>query len=704
MSTSAQSKTVFSIRNILVAGVVLLSLLALALAAADLVRANGERRAAEGSAEVNVTADLLLDAAGNWARERGAMTIALNGAVPATAEQTRAIAGFREGADRPFSAALSRLAAQPFGNREALLAAARDAADRVAALRRQADAAITSPREQRPAELAAQWGPAITGLIVASQNLRVAAALDDDGAQARLARLEDLRHALWVMSEFIGRERAAVAGLIAAGRAMTAADTGTLGALRGRVDLAWESIQAYAAKATAPAAIVAGAAQVREAVFVRFEDTRRAVTAAGVAGAAYPVPASEWFARSTAAIDSVLALSRTASEEAGRLAAAAQDEGRRDQLINILLMTFTLALAGATLWLVMRRVVGPLAEMTATMGKLADGDLAVTVPHAGRRDEVGQMAQAVAVFKDNAVRMRDLQQEQEAAKTRAAAEKKAAMDKLADDLEAGISGVARIVSTASGELTSSAQAMSATAEETTRQAASVAAATDQASTNVQTVASAAEELSSSVAEISRQVSESARVAAQAVEEANQTNATVQGLAGAAQKIGEVVRLISDIAGQTNLLALNATIEAARAGEAGKGFAVVASEVKQLATQTARATEDIAQQVATIQGATNASVAAIQGIAGTIGRINEIATAIASAVEEQGAATQEIARNVQQAAAGTQEVASTIAGVTEAARETGGVASAVRTAAEQLSQQSAVLNEQVARVVSNIRAA
>jgi methyl-accepting chemotaxis protein len=485
---------------------------------------------------------------------------------------------------------------------------------------------------------------------------------------------------------------------------MTAAETGTLGALRGRVDLAWDAVQAFAAKAAAPAAIVAGVAQVRDAVFVRFEETRRAVTAAGIAGTAYPLPAPEWFVRATAAIDSVLALSRTASAEAARLASAAQDEGRRDQLVNILLMVLTALLAGATLWLVLRRVVAPLAQMTATMGRLADGDLAAAVPHAGRSDEIGRMAQAVAVFKDNAVRMRDLQQEQEAIKQRAAAEKKAAMDKLADELEAGISGVARIVSTASGELTTSAHTMSETAEETTRQAAAVAAATEQASSNVQTVAAATEELSSSVSEISRQVAESARVAAQAVEEANQTNATVQGLAGAAQKIGEVVRLISDIAGQTNLLALNATIEAARAGEAGKGFAVVASEVKALATQTAKATEDIAQQVAAIQGATGASVNAIQGIAGTIGRINEIATAIASAVEEQGAATQEIARNVQQAAVGTSEVAATIGGVTEAARETGNVAGAVRSAAAQLSQQSAVLNDQVARVVSNIRAA
>ncbi|MGB8274693.1 MAG: methyl-accepting chemotaxis protein [Alphaproteobacteria bacterium] len=257
-----------------------------------------------------------------------------------------------------------------------------------------------------------------------------------------------------------------------------------------------------------------------------------------------------------------------------------------------------------------------------------------------------------------------------------------------------VNEVVGVVASASTEVESTAESLAATAEETSRQSTAVAAAAEQATGNVQTVASAAEELSSSVAEIGRQVAQSAKIANKAVEEAIRTDNTVRGLADAAQKIGEVVNLINDIAGQTNLLALNATIEAARAGEAGKGFAVVASEVKSLATQTAKATEEIAGQIGSIQTATNDAVAAIEGISATIKQINEIATTIASAVEEQGSATQEIARNVQQAAAGTTEVSSNITGVTQAASQTGDAAGQMLSAARELAANANTLRGEI----------
>jgi methyl-accepting chemotaxis protein len=349
-------------------------------------------------------------------------------------------------------------------------------------------------------------------------------------------------------------------------------------------------------------------------------------------------------------------------------------------------------------------ITGPVGAMTGAMRKLADGDLATEIPAKANKDEIGTMAQAVQVFKDNAIRVKAMEEEQKALEAKAAADKKAAMHAMADQFETKVGGVVAGVSSSAEQLQGSANALSATAEETSRQATAVAAASEQASTNVQTVASAAEELSSSITEISRQVSESAKIANQAVDEVDRTGQTVEALAQAAQKIGDVVKLISDIASQTNLLALNATIEAARAGEAGKGFAVVASEVKNLASQTAKATEEIGGQIAEIQNATGASVTAMKGIGQTIAKINQIASGIAAAVEEQGAATQEIARTVQQAAAGTGEVSSNIAGVTQAAGETGTSASLVKDAASTLGTQAVDLRKSVDAFLVQVRAA
>lgn len=351
-----------------------------------------------------------------------------------------------------------------------------------------------------------------------------------------------------------------------------------------------------------------------------------------------------------------------------------------------------------------RSIVKPILGMTAAMRKIAEGDTSVEVPARDRRDEVGGMAQSVQVFKDNMIEAARLRNEQDELKGRSEAEKKTLLSKMADDFERGVSHSLDTLTVAAAEMRATSQSMSATAEETSHQATTVAAVAEQASANVQTVAAATEELSSSVSEIGRQVAESTRIAGQAVEQANRTNKTVQGLSAAAQKIGDVVKLISDIASQTNLLALNATIEAARAGEAGRGFAVVASEVKSLASQTAKATEDISAQVVAMQDATADAVQAIESIGGTIGSINEIATVIASAVEEQGSATREIARNVQEAAQGTGEVSSNIVGVNAAAGETGTAATQVLASAEQLSGQAATLRGDVDRFLANIRAA
>jgi methyl-accepting chemotaxis protein len=369
-----------------------------------------------------------------------------------------------------------------------------------------------------------------------------------------------------------------------------------------------------------------------------------------------------------------------------------------------LLSAVALVLGLLFAYLIAKGITAPIGEMTGSMTKLASGELETEVPSLSNKDEIGAMAKAVQVFKDNALKVRALEAEQKAAEARAAEEKRAAMIALADDFEAKVGGVVTEVSTQANRMQESATQLTATAEETSRQATAVAAASEEASTNVQTVAAATEELSSSISEISRQVTESARMSGKAVEDVGRTGQTVEALASAAQKIGNVVQLISEIASQTNLLALNATIEAARAGEAGKGFAVVASEVKSLASQTARATEEIGAQINEIQAATGQSVEAMRSIGETIASMNSIASTIAAAVEEQGAATSEIARNVQQAAAGTSEVSSNITGVTRAAEDTGTAAGMVQKAAADLGGQANELRSAVGQFLRQVRTA
>ncbi|WP_430624945.1 methyl-accepting chemotaxis protein [Rhodopseudomonas sp. P1] len=351
-----------------------------------------------------------------------------------------------------------------------------------------------------------------------------------------------------------------------------------------------------------------------------------------------------------------------------------------------------------------RRITNPIHAMTAAMNDLAGGNLQVAVPGVGRSDEIGEMADAVQVFKTNAVERLRLEAEQVEQESRAAAQRKADMVKLADDFEAAVGEIIHTVSSAATELEASAKTLTGTAIRSQELAVVVASASDEASTNVQSVASATEEMSSSVNEISRQVQESARIAGEAVVQARQTNDRVGELSKAAARIGDVVELINTIAGQTNLLALNATIEAARAGEAGRGFAVVAAEVKALAEQTAKATGEIGQQISGIQSATEHSVSAIHEIGQTIGRMSEISATIASAVEEQGAATQEISRNVQRAAAGTQQVTVNVGEVRQGATETGSASSQVLSAAQSLARDSNRLSDQVGRFLATVRAA
>jgi methyl-accepting chemotaxis protein len=358
---------------------------------------------------------------------------------------------------------------------------------------------------------------------------------------------------------------------------------------------------------------------------------------------------------------------------------------------------------GVLAWVIARSITLPLGQIIGVMSELTKGNLKVEVAGQDRGDEVGSVSKAVGVFKDGLVEADRLRTQQQIEQERQI-ERGKKMEVAVTAFDKMISEIVGAVTSAATELQATAQSLSATAEEASQQSNAVAAASEQMTQNVQTVASATEELSSSIREIGNQVTESSRIVGTAVTQAEDTNAKVKALAEAAQRIGDVVTLINEIAGQTNLLALNATIEAARAGEAGKGFAVVASEVKNLATQTAKATDEISGQVRSIQDATSTSVQAIDGIAQTIHRVNEISTAIASAVEEQGAATQEIARNVQEASTGTAEVSSNIVGVTQASQQTSAGATQVLSAASELARNGEKLKQEVETFLATVRAA
>ncbi|MCA6113559.1 HAMP domain-containing protein [Bradyrhizobium sp. WSM 1738] len=569
------------------------------------------------------------------------------------------------------------------------------------ALRDAIDKAIDGPAEARKDAARkivadnAVFNAAVTKLL--DEQVRRMAQLDGDAyRQAVYANIA------WNLRDVGGYNASIHKNLVGANRPATEAEKMEFSRSQARADQILMSLQELRGNPATPPNVAAALEKMNDVYVGRFGKELKLVKD-GAASGKYEHNVDFFYAESQVGLGAVVEVRNAFYDNAEHVLASAYASARFSFLIALAGLVAVVAASAALIVMVRRRVCRPIVDLTATMSRLASGDVSGDIAGAERGDEIGAMASAVRVFKDNMIAAERLAAEK-AAENNGKMRRAQVLDELTRAFEAKVTELVGGLSAASSIMEDTAQSMSSTATLTNRQAAIVAAASEQTSANVQTVASATEELASSISEIGRQVAQSTEIAARAVDNARRTGETARLLAEGAQKIGDVVTLIQSIAAQTNLLALNATIEAARAGDAGRGFAVVASEVKSLAGQTAKATTEISEQIAAIQAASDQTVTAIQNVANVIGEIDQIGTAIAAAIEEQGSATKEISRSVQEAARGTQEVNSNITGVQKAADDTGAAANQVLGAAEQLSSQSKDLAGQVNRFLSEVRAA
>jgi methyl-accepting chemotaxis protein len=600
-------------------------------------------------------------------------------------------------------AATAALRETGLAEHDAIAARLEKATNTLEALEKDSEEDFAKMKDQRRASLPGAHAAVAQELIdtigKVSDDLSVLAKFSDPFVDQMFAT----RDLAWIVRSDGGDISVMVSNAIPA-KQLAPANAVKYNTLVGRTDAAWLALEKILAGPSMPTALADAVAKAKGSYFSQeFLSRRDQIVRSLVAGEPVKITMSESTADSVPRLASITAVAEAALDAAKSYADARVGAAKRNLTVQLALLAGALCFGTVGFMLVSRRVTRPLRAIQTAMMKVADGRLDTHVPHAERGDEIGALAKALVTFKQNAVEKARIEsaEHEHAAHTE---QRQQEIERHIAAFEAEMGEALRALSAASDGMRATSAKLSETAELTNRQAKSVAGASANASSNVQTVAAASQELTTSIGEIGRQVTHASTVADRAVTETRQTDATVHSLAEATQRIGQIVSLISEIAAQTNLLALNATIEAARAGDAGRGFAVVATEVKSLATQTAKATDDISNQIADIQRVAAEAAQAMRRIGGTIGEVNEVAGSIAAAVEQQGAAAQEITRNTQEAAHRTVEVSDNITGVTTGADATGVAAADVRASSESLARQTDKLRRQVDDFLAKIRAA
>ncbi|QDP22279.1 methyl-accepting chemotaxis protein [Bradyrhizobium cosmicum] len=562
---------------------------------------------------------------------------------------------------------------------------------------------VAKPRASRRVALATEYLESEDGLMTILEKLSPVLAASVNHQDATIDQFLMIKQMAWLLRQNAGESSVIVGNALSSGK--IAPDTQVaFTKFLGATDAAWSAIELAATGMQLPPALSAAMSETKSVYFdPQYAATRDGIIATVAKGEKPSMTANQWSPYSVGRMASAIRLADAALAAARDHAANQRAGALQSLLVQMALLVAAIVLTGATTLAVSRRVITPLHRIRDAMLKVAGGDLGVDSGYLDRKDEIGSLAGALETFKQQAIDKLKIE-EQERERNAGAAARQRAIEGYVGEFEGVVRKSLGELSEASGEMHKTSGDLSEVSRQTNERVEVAGRASNEASSSVESVAAAAEELSASINDISQQAAHAAGIASRAVNQARETDGTVQGLAQSAGRIGEVVGLINTIAAQTNLLALNATIEAARAGEAGRGFAVVASEVKSLASQTAKATEEISEQIADIQKVAGDAINAIQAIGGIIGEVNEVATAIAAAVQEQGAATQEITRSTQYAAQGTKNVSDNITGVKADADTAAGAADNVKHASETLETQSRQLGQQVSDFLGKIRAA